>query len=102
MDVIRKKAADPLRAVHRTAAHPLVIAGGSGCYNPEPMSAFFDAMVIGEGEEVIFDVIDACEAWRAEYPRTEVSNQSVPDTVPDPARVALWERLVNVARQHAG
>ena len=30
------------------------------------MSSFFDAMVIGEGEEAIFDVIDAYEAWRAE------------------------------------
>ena len=55
----------PLRAAERTAAHPLVIAGGSGCYNPEPMSAFFDAMVIGEGEEAIFDVIDAFQSWRA-------------------------------------
>src|SRR5690554_1388623 len=58
----------PLRAVQRTAAHPLVIAGGSGCYNPEPMSAFFDAMVIGEGEEVIFEVIRAYEEWREDGP----------------------------------
>ncbi len=57
----------PLRAVERTAAHPLVIAGGSGCYNPEPMSAFFDAMVIGEGEEVIFEVIQAYEEWKDEH-----------------------------------
>ncbi len=55
----------PLRAVERSAAYPLVIAGGSGCYNPEPMSAFFDAMVIGEGEDVIFDVVDAYRAWRS-------------------------------------
>ncbi|HQW93334.1 MAG TPA: hypothetical protein PKY28_09560, partial [Ferruginibacter sp.] len=33
----------PLRAVDRGPELPLVIAGGSGCYNPEPMSAFFDA-----------------------------------------------------------
>ncbi len=56
----------PLRAADRTAEHPLVIAGGSGCYNPEPMSAFFDAMVIGEGEEVIFEVIEAHAAWKNE------------------------------------
>lgn len=54
----------PLRAAERTAADPLVIAGGSGCYNPEPMSTFFDAMVIGEGEEVIFEVIDAVREWK--------------------------------------
>jgi radical SAM family uncharacterized protein len=57
----------PLRALERTADQPLVIAGGSGCYNPEPMSAFFDAMVVGEGEEVIFDIIAAYEEWRAAH-----------------------------------
>ena len=30
------------------------------------MSAFFDAMVIGEGEEVIFEVIAAYEEWKRE------------------------------------
>jgi radical SAM family uncharacterized protein len=88
----------PLRAAQRSAAHPLVIAGGSGCYNPEPMSAFFDAMVVGEGEEVIFDVIAAYEAWRAEYPRpvAEGAQAVAPSIQPDPARVALWERLVRI------
>ncbi len=59
----------PLRAADRTLDDPLVIAGGSACYNPEPMSAFFDAMVIGEGEEVIFEVIAAYEEWRMEIKR---------------------------------
>ncbi|MCC6458634.1 MAG: TIGR03960 family B12-binding radical SAM protein [Caldilineaceae bacterium] len=86
----------PLRAAQRTAAHPLVIAGGSGCYNPEPMSAFFDAMVIGEGEEVIFDVIEAYEAWRSDYPRPTETSTAASDSWPDPARVALWERLVQI------
>ncbi|GIK72225.1 MAG: B12-binding domain-containing radical SAM protein [Chloroflexota bacterium] len=62
----------PLRAAQRTAADPLVIAGGSGCYNPEPMSAFFDAMIIGEGEEVIFEVIAAYEKWRLEIGDWEI------------------------------
>jgi len=56
----------PLRAVERTAEHPLVIAGGSACYNPEPMSPFFDAMIIGDGEEVVFEVVEAYEAWKEE------------------------------------
>ena len=35
-------------------AWPLIIAGGPGVtMNPEPMAPFFDAIVIGEGEEVI-------------------------------------------------
>ena len=49
----------PLRSAERTTDHPLVIAGGHACYNPEPMSAFIDAFVIGEGEEIIHEILDA-------------------------------------------
>lgn len=54
----------PLFAQDRTAEHPLVIAGGHACYNPEPMHAFIDAFVIGEGEEVIHEIITAHQAWK--------------------------------------
>ncbi len=54
----------PVRAAERDASHPLIIAGGHSTMNPEPMSAFIDAFVIGEGEEVIHDVIDAVKAWK--------------------------------------
>jgi radical SAM family uncharacterized protein len=52
----------PLRAAERTSAHPLVIAGGHAMFNPEPMADFLDAIVIGEGEEVILEVVAACRA----------------------------------------
>jgi radical SAM family uncharacterized protein len=48
----------PLRSSDRTPSDPLVIAGGHACFNPEPMHAFIDAFVIGEGEEVIQEIID--------------------------------------------
>ena len=41
----------PLRSVDRTEAHPLVVAGGPTATHPEPLSAFIDAFVIGDGEE---------------------------------------------------
>jgi len=47
----------PLLASERDGTHPLIIGGGSGTYNPEPLSDFFDLFVIGEGEEVILDVL---------------------------------------------
>ncbi len=56
----------PVRAAERDSSHPLVIAGGHSTMNPEPMSAFIDAFVIGEGEEVIHDVIDRVKAWKRE------------------------------------
>lgn len=54
----------PLRAAERTSQHPLVIAGGHAAFNPEPMAEFIDAFVIGEGEEVILEIIQAYQAWR--------------------------------------
>ena len=48
----------PLRAADRDERHPLVIAGGHATYNPEPMASFIDAFVIGEGEEVILEIIE--------------------------------------------
>ena len=49
----------PLRASERGETGPIVIAGGSCCYNPEPMADFFDLFVVGDGEEVIIELIDA-------------------------------------------
>jgi radical SAM family uncharacterized protein len=49
----------PVLSAARTDAHPLVIAGGSSCHNPEPMSDFIDAFVIGDGEEVLLEFLDA-------------------------------------------
>ncbi len=84
----------PLRAADRTADDPLIIAGGSGSYNPEPMSAFFDAMIIGEGEEVIFDVIAAYERWKSGDWRSEIGDQALPHQSPD--RRSLLEALAAI------
>ena len=46
----------PVLSRERDERHPLVIAGGHACYNPEPMADFIDAFVIGEGEEIIVEV----------------------------------------------
>ncbi len=48
----------PLHARERNESHPLVIAGGHSAFNPEPMSDFIDAFVIGEGEEIILEILD--------------------------------------------
>ena len=39
----------PVFAHERTDEDPLVIAGGSGAFNPEPLAPFIDAFVLGEG-----------------------------------------------------
>ncbi|MDX1615966.1 MAG: TIGR03960 family B12-binding radical SAM protein [Candidatus Promineifilaceae bacterium] len=52
----------PIRSAERDSSHPLVIAGGHACYNPEPMAPFIDLFVIGEGEEVILEIIGTMRA----------------------------------------
>ncbi len=47
----------PLLAEERGQDHPLVVGGGSGAYNPEPMAPFFDLFVIGEGEEALEELV---------------------------------------------
>ncbi|MCX5716628.1 MAG: radical SAM protein, partial [Candidatus Omnitrophica bacterium] len=49
----------PLRANQRAEDHPLVIAGGPCTVNTAPLEAFIDAFVIGDGEEVILEIVDA-------------------------------------------
>ncbi|MGD8791048.1 MAG: TIGR03960 family B12-binding radical SAM protein [Anaerolineae bacterium] len=49
----------PVLAAERTAAHPLVVAGGGAVLNPEPMADFVDAFALGDGEDVILDISDA-------------------------------------------
>ena len=46
----------PIYARGRKEGASLVIAGGPCTFNPAPVSAFFDAFVIGEGEEVITEI----------------------------------------------
>ncbi len=55
----------PLRTADRTPEHPLVIAGGHTTFNPEPMAAFVDASLIGDGEEVLLEVLERVGAWKA-------------------------------------
>jgi len=54
----------PVRAADRDARHPLVIGGGPCAAAPEPVAPFFDALVIGDGEEVLGEIIDACVALK--------------------------------------
>ncbi|UCF60247.1 MAG: TIGR03960 family B12-binding radical SAM protein [Anaerolineaceae bacterium] len=54
----------PFLTSDRNEKDPLLIAGGHATYNPEPMAEIFDAFVIGEGEEVILEIIQCLETWK--------------------------------------
>ncbi len=54
----------PLHASERGTSDPLVIGGGPCAYNPEPLAPFFDAFLIGDGEEAVLDISDAVRTAR--------------------------------------
>lgn len=53
----------PIWSNERNASHPLIIAGGAAFFiNPEPVADFLDLICIGEGEELITNLIDSLMA----------------------------------------
>ncbi|HEY9645719.1 MAG TPA: radical SAM protein [Chroococcidiopsis sp.] len=55
----------PIRATDREGGHPLVFGGGPVLTaNPEPFAAFFDLILLGDGETLLGDFIDAYQTVR--------------------------------------
>jgi radical SAM family uncharacterized protein/radical SAM-linked protein len=48
----------PLLSKDRDDRFPLIIAGGPLTFNPAPVADFFDALVVGDGEEVVSEICD--------------------------------------------
>jgi len=55
----------PFFTRQRDDSHPFVIAGGPCTCNPEPVADFFDAIVVGDGENVIMEMSRAWLTWKA-------------------------------------
>lgn len=56
----------PIWARERGEQDPLVIGGGPCSYNPEPVADFFDLFNIGEGEEMLPEIVELYIAMRDE------------------------------------
>lgn len=48
----------PLKSSDRQDRDPIVIAGGPCAFNPEPLAGYLDAVVLGDGEEVIVEIVE--------------------------------------------
>ena len=60
----------PIWSKERGEDHPIVIAGGSGAFNPEPLAPFIDAFFLGEGEDAVQELAGMVREWkRAGVPR---------------------------------
>ena len=60
----------PVLSADRGEEDPLVVIGGSCTVNPFPLSGFGDVFVIGEGEEVITEIVQVCKNLKGR-PRLE-------------------------------
>jgi radical SAM family uncharacterized protein len=54
----------PLLTSQRSASDPVVLGGGSIATAIEPVAPFFDAVLVGDAEDVLFRMIDAIRDWR--------------------------------------
>jgi radical SAM family uncharacterized protein len=52
-------------AEKRRPRDPVICAGGPAVFNPAPMSAFMDFMLIGDGEEMIVPILERLSGYRA-------------------------------------
>lgn len=46
----------PFQAAHRSGDNPIIIGGGPLAFNPEPVAEFFDAILLGDGEDAIEEI----------------------------------------------
>ena len=63
----------PIKANDRGDNFPLIFAGGPCAVNPLPLSPFIDVFVVGDGEEVITEIIAICSKYRLENPGQDKS-----------------------------
>ncbi|MCK5542244.1 MAG: TIGR03960 family B12-binding radical SAM protein [Desulfobacterales bacterium] len=56
----------PFFSEQRDESCPLIIAGGPCAFNPEPVADFFDAIVVGDGEEVVLEIARQYIKWKKE------------------------------------
>ncbi len=51
-------------AADRKEDEPFVVVGGPCVYNPEPLAEVFDFAIVGEGEEVLIEVLECYKNWK--------------------------------------
>ncbi len=56
----------PLLSKDRSEDHPIVVAGGVCTLNPAPVAPFFDALLIGDGEEAVVEIAALVEERKKE------------------------------------
>lgn len=91
----------PFYARERDLEYPLIIAGGPCACNPEPVAPFFDAVVIGDGEDVAPALAEIVLKWKQGPQRSnkesllfqwaEIEGVYIPAFFDEPAPDDAWK-----------
>ena len=54
----------PMSGTERGEGDPLVLGGGVCTLNPAPVESFFDALLVGDGEEAVLEILSGIEEWK--------------------------------------
>lgn len=54
----------PLAAQERDETFPLILGGGPCACNPEPLADFFDAFLLGDGEDAVVEIATTYRQWK--------------------------------------
>lgn len=54
-----------IRSKDRKEGAPFVIAGGPCAYNPEPLAEIVDLFAMGEGEELLLEIMEVYRSWKS-------------------------------------
>lgn len=54
----------PVETANRSRGDPVILGGGSISSAMEPVAPFFDAVLVGDAEDVLDDVVDRVIAWK--------------------------------------
>ena len=54
----------PLQTAQRKEEDPFVLGGGPLALNPEPLAPFFDFFVLGDGEDVLPEILNKYASWK--------------------------------------
>jgi len=65
----------PIKSADRQDDYPLVIAGGPCAVNPLPLAPFIDAFVIGDGEEVIKEILEVYKNFKSQISNLKSQNK---------------------------
>lgn len=92
----------PLHSSRRGDKDPFVMGGGPLAYNPEPLAPFFDLFAIGDGEEILPELLEVYGTWKKKKGRKRESFLQEAARIPGIYVPSLYRDLYDQRGKFAG